>query len=308
MYDVEPTGTMTTQSGDPLIDNPLYLTSSSPEPIPNSHNPNSNSHGRTSPDIEMSESPAYASTLREVNNPLYGSSSPTHTSNGPVYSEPVKADLTVPEKGAENYPYSYAVVDRDRRPTTKKGLKETPPPPNYEQVTMADNPAGPKYEDVQFKPVPNGDTPTPNGYQVPKPVATTQSGTPQPLVYHYAASESTVTQKPPKLGEAKATTKESAPKKSIYDSQNDGTEEAPRKPSKPVPPPRTKPAVAKKPEVYSYATSDTARASIKVKDVSDGGNPPPYNRLEHDLGPDVSAHQIRLANIQGSGYEALQSQ
>ena len=277
-----------------------------------------------------------------MDNPLYGDTlSPTHN-NGPIYSEPLHGNPTAtPQKGSANYPYSYAVVDKDRRTSSKKvsnGSIIKAPPPNYEEATLDAKvvvPArnGPHYEDVVFKDelssngkVTSGSEADRNTYATPKPILSPAVDSQAPLVYHYATGETSTRttnietssdRKPPLLGAAVAKSREGPPKKSIYDSQDESVELAngtTGMPSKPVPPPRTKPAVPQKPTVYSYAITNSSspnggKRSIKINPEPEGSSDQtgaPYNKLEHDLGPGVPGHQERMAKIEGSGYEALQ--
>lgn len=331
------------ESTDPLIDNPLYGSPvSTPERESNStnHNPNSNVPTSTNPSYLTSP----ANTLREVNNPLYGDSLSPKRNNGPIYSEPVHGDSTAtPQKGSENYPYSYAVVDKGRMTSSSKisnGSIIKAPPPTYEEATLGAKavfpaPSGPHYEDVVFKDeqasngkVVSGSKADSSPYAVPKPVPRSELAVDSqaPLVYHYATGETatrttnvktSTDHKPPLLGAAVAKSREGKPKKSIYDSQDDNMELAngtSGKTGKPVPPPRTKPAVPQKPTMYSYAITNSSspqssKRSIKInQEPEDTSNQTgaPYNKLEHDLGPGVPVHQERMAKVEGSGYEALQ--
>lgn len=330
------------QSNDALFNNPLYGS-----PVTTlEHNP----------DLSMSTNEAYiespAHTMKNVNNPLYGDTlSPTHANGGPVYSEPVhKTPEGLPPKGTENYPYSYAIVDQDRRKTLKdsRGPVSQNLSPNYEQASPPLKAGGPQYEEVVFKDGSgtggDGDSKLDsNGYATPHPVS--QSESPQgPLVYHYATGDTagmTGIKRIPMLAAAVAKSREGPPKKTIYDSQDDtelenGMTVVARNGSKPAPPPRLKPTVPQKPAVYSYAitsSSSSGKRSIKLNHESElsvgnsdsqtvppysklnhesegdgssnGQTLPPYSKLEHNMGPDAPGHQVRMAKIEGSGYEPL---
>lgn len=273
------TNALYSPSGDPLINNPLYTMSST-----------STTPEHTNTEFDMSTSPAY-SRVREINNPLYGEKSPARTGD-PVYAE-LEGPSQKPQKGSVNYPYSYA--DLQRRPTGGVAPPTITTPPHYEQ----------QYEVVQLKPDVPEETTVPHKYDVPKPVSS-----PPPSPY-----EVPTTATPPgnKLGNTLK--KENlSKKKSIYDSDEDVSAKPvpkPRPPPRPsqAPRPVAKPRPSQPPvsEEYSYAILDSARGgSVKIKQEVGQGEPPPYNQLEHDLGPDVVT-QVRLAAIDGSGYQALEN-
>ena len=270
------------QTDDPLVDNPLYTTrSTSPTPTPNQTT-------RRSPDFDMSLSPAY-DTARDINNPLYGVKIPERKVD-PIYAElegPPQGAASQLQKGSNNYPYSYAVLEGNRRPTVGA---QVAPPAEYEQIVLDSTakPNGrPQYEKVELKTFPNGQAQNGvaiHGYDVPNPL-------------------------PSMLGDTITTDKQHNAKKSIYDSDDDILMKASSRPS---PPPRTQPPHSQQQDssdVYSYAiVPDNARRSVKVKGDMEGTELPPYNTLEHDLGSDVPANQIRLAKVEESGYEALNNE
>ncbi len=235
----------------------------------------------TNSDFTMSTSPAY-SRVREINNPLYGETSPARAAPpDPVYAE-LEGPSHSPQKGSINYPYSYAGLHQ--RPTsdvTTVPLPTTPPHSEHQ---------GPQYEVVQPKPSVTMRTESAvavHGYDVPKSVT---SPPPSPYEVPTAANN--------KLGGSLP--KESVAKKmSIYDSDDDHV------PNKPVPKPRPSQFSD---NAYSYAMIDGARGgSVKIKeDGGGGGEVPPYNQLEHDLGHEhTTVTQVRLATVEGSGYQVL---
>ncbi len=299
------------QTDDPLINNPLYTMTTSTSPT-SDHVPIPDQSTRRSPEFDMSSSPAYDSA-RNINNPLYGVKSPERKAD-PIYAElegpPPQGAANQPQKGANNYPYSYAVLEGNRRPTAGVPVA---PPPGYEQTVLGSTTKprdGPQYEEVELKPFPNG--PAQNGaavhgYDIPKPLTDPESS--QPLVYQYAATSEVATRdKPSMLGDTIVNNEQFARKKSIYDSDDEILINA----SKPSPPPRTKLPQSQEDssDVYSYAiVPDNARRSVKVKgDVEETTECPPYDTLEHVVGSDVPAHQIRLSKVEGSGYETLKNE
>ncbi len=236
----------------------------------------------------MSLSPAY-DTARDINNPLYGVKIPERKVD-PIYAElegPPQGAASQLQKGSNNYPYSYAVLEGNRRPTVGA---QVAPPAEYEQIVLDSTakPNGrPQYEKVELKTFPNGQAQNGvaiHGYDVPNPL-------------------------PSMLGDTITTDKQHNAKKSIYDSDDDILMKASSRPS---PPPRTQPPHSQQQDssdVYSYAiVPDNARRSVKVKGDMEGTELPPYNTLEHDLGSDVPANQIRLAKVEESGYEALNNE
>jgi len=219
-------------------------------------------NGIDSPEFDAELSPAYSSTMRDVSNPLYGSESfhAEHTkTKDPIYSEPnTLKRSTEPPKGADSYPYSYAMPNGNRRPDAS--IKA--PLPQSSQIAPVEAQKGAEYEEIPLKPKPalrqgiNKGVRSESGYEIPK-VLTEKQPT-APLVYHYATNNST----PPKLSQAVTTAKTTPHKQSIYDSQDYDDEPNYQRP-KPVPPPRTNAPDPETPLVYSYAT--TGKASVKVK-------------------------------------------
>lgn len=97
--------------------------------------------------VSTTTSPDHSSTLRLVNNPVYGTQSPPHNSDG-IYSlpQPLTSAKTNGTAGtAEEYPYAYARVETGRM--SLKGNSGSvirteqqashAPPTSYEYITMA---------------------------------------------------------------------------------------------------------------------------------------------------------------------------
>ncbi len=249
---------------------------------------------QSSPGFDMSSSPAYGH-VHDINNPLYGEMSPARATD-PVYAElEGPSQKPQPKKGSENYPYSYA--DLQRRPTGGVPPIVPPPtggvtpivppptagPPHYQQQEKG----RPQYEVVQLKPKAPQEELATHQYDVPKPMTSPPSSP-----YEVSITSNNLAVAKEKI----------VKKKSIYDSDEDVAVQ-------PTPLPRTRLPKSTNDE-YSYAMVDSARGgSVKIKkeEVAGGqGDPPPYNQLEHNLGPDVTAlTQVRLAAIDGSGYKAL---
>ena len=241
-------------------------------------------------------SPDHSSTLHIVPNPIYGTQSPSHSSDG-VYSVP-KSMKSGTNDAAEEYPYSYARIETSRmslRSTSGSVVKKDqsvshpPPPPSYEYIKMG--PAEPASSGkLEKEPTCTVDLSHPtSGANGHTKVVFKRSIYDDDFQYETADVSGSASAK-------------------VSDSAVDSHHLAPPDSKvKPVPAPRLKPVATPQSNLYDVPRADGSpgKPTESTPTYSTTLSPPPYDKLNH--GSDLTQPQssVRLGKIEGSGYEIL---
>ena len=230
------------------------------------------------------ESAKSTDTLHDVANPLYGDS-PAHlpaSPQGPIYSAPQPASEEA-KRETDNYPYSYASVGTGRG-TSVKGASGS-----LLIKTDAPTPASNNYEYIKMGSV-----------QPLSPSLNVTNEAPRASVYdddfHYAVIDAISVTTPTQCQEPNQQT--SRPKQTSIKEKK-------------------KPILAPKPNMKNgtppkHRSNGSIKLVIQAEVVDDDSSYPSdmlnsYDRLDHGLESTPTGMTVRLAKMEGSGYEALQS-